>query len=684
MIKKLLIANRGEIACRIIKTAKRLGIKTVAVYSNIDKNALHVALADEAYLIGPAPATQSYLNAEKIIEIAKASHADAIHPGYGFLAEDAEFARLCEKNKIIFVGPSSSAIEAMGDKRNAKHLMQTAKVPIVPGYSAAKQDVETLKNEAKKIGLPVLIKASAGGGGKGMRLVTALDQLADALTAAKREAKSSFGDDTIFLEKYVNPARHVEVQIFMDQQGNGVYLFDRDCSLQRRHQKIIEEAAAPNLSDKVREQMGKTALLAAKAIQYVGAGTIEFLVDQQSNFYFMEMNTRLQVEHPVTEMITGLDLVEWQLRVAAGESLFLSQSQLQKQGHAFEARIYAENPQNNFSPSIGKLIYFSMPTENNQIRIDTGVRQGDEISPYYDPLIAKLIVHDKTRKGALKLLEAALMQTFIVGVDTNVSFLTKICQHPEFQQEKIHTNFIEQHHLASQPAQTLSDELLAFIAVAKLQQEKNLAERYQKKSTDSRSPWFLRDNWQLLKKSSQRFSAWYQGQLLSFAMAPTEARPSGSAHSPKFAPSSPHYELTVNDKNFVFQSTIQDHQLTIHINQKLYQTHIFSDAHTLHLFFQGNHFIIHWQNPKTQHADSETGESHFISPMPGTIVEILVKPGEKVKKGTKLLTLEAMKMEHTIVAPADGTVKKIHFQAGDLINEGTELLELEYSSEAQP
>jgi 3-methylcrotonyl-CoA carboxylase alpha subunit len=660
MIKKLLIANRGEIACRIIKTAKRMNMTTVAVYSAIDKNALHVALADEAYLIGPAPAAQSYLDSKKIIDVAKQSAADAIHPGYGFLAEDAEFAALCEKNKIIFVGPSAAAIAAMGDKRNAKHLMEKADIPIVPGYSDAKQDVDTLKTQIKKIGLPVLIKASAGGGGKGMRLVTAMDQVADALTAAKREAKSSFGDDTIFLEKYIEPARHIEVQIFMDQQGNGVYLFDRDCSLQRRHQKIIEEADAPNLPAKVREQMGNTAVLAAKAIQYVGAGTIEFLVDDKANFYFMEMNTRLQVEHPVTEMITGLDLVEWQLQVAAGKPLPLPQSQLQKQGHAFEARIYAENPQNNFSPSIGKLVYFSMPAENKQVRIDTGVRCGDQISPYYDPLIAKLIVWNKDRESALTLLKTSLAATFIVGVDTNVTFLSQLCDNNDFQKAKIHTGFVEQHANDWQVSEKqITDELLAFIALAKLAEENRIAQTYRKKSSDQHSPWFLRDHWHLLDKSSQQIRFWYQDQLNQLTIKQINSD----------------YELVISNKTLTFQAQIEKHTLTITINQHSYCAHLFSHEHTLHLFYSGNHYFIHWQNPKKIGTDAQASENRFIAPMPGTIVEILVKPGQQVKKGDRLLTLEAMKMEHTILAPTDGSIKNIHCQVGDLINEGVELLE---------
>lgn len=657
-IKKLLIANRGEIACRIMKTAKRFNIPTVAVYSAIDKNALHVALADEAYLLGPAPAGQSYLDREKIIALAKQSQANAIHPGYGFLSEDAQFANLCEENKIIFVGPSAQAIDAMGDKRNAKYLMEKADVPTVPGYLATPQDLKTLNAQIKKIGLPVLIKASAGGGGKGMRLVTHLDQLADALISAKREAKSSFDDDTVFLEKYVDPARHVEVQIFMDQQGNGIYLFDRDCSIQRRHQKIIEEADAPNLPDKVREKMGETALLAAKAINYVGAGTIEFLVDQQANFYFMEMNTRLQVEHPVTEMITGLDLVEWQLRIAAGEPLPLSQTQIKKQGHAFEARIYAENPQNNFSPSTGKLIYFLTPTETQQIRIDTGVRAGDSISPYYDPLIAKLIVHDKTRESALKLLETALANMFIVGVDTNVAFLSHICKSNAFQQADIYTNLIEQQMATWQPA-TLSNELLAFIALGKLQQEKDLVQGYKNQSTDRYSPWFLRDSWQPWKKSCRQFSAWYQGQVLSFTLVQNQND----------------YQLNFQDKIFVFHGYANHHQLTICMQQKSYQAHIFYVDHTLHVFYNGDHAVIHWQDPRKIGLAIDALENQFISPMPGSIVEILIKPGQKVKKGDRLLTLEAMKMAHTMLAPDDGLVKSIHCQVGDLVSEGIELLE---------
>ncbi|MEL7289419.1 MAG: acetyl-CoA carboxylase biotin carboxylase subunit, partial [Pseudomonadota bacterium] len=446
MINKLLIANRGEIACRVIKTANAQGIKTIAVYSDADKNALHVQMADEAVYLGPSPSKESYLRGELIIEKAKELGVDAIHPGYGFLSENAEFANLCAKNNIIFVGPPASAIEAMGSKSAAKHIMEKAGVPLVPGYHGDDQSEAVLKGAADEMGYPVLLKAAAGGGGKGMRQVWSEKEFSQALNAAKRESMASFGDDHMLVEKYLTRPRHVEIQVFCDTHGNGVYLFERDCSVQRRHQKIIEEAPAPNMSQSVREKMGEAAILAAKAINYVGAGTVEFLLDEDDSFYFMEMNTRLQVEHPVTEMITREDLVHWQLTIAEGKPLPKQQNELTLTGHAFEARIYAEDPNNEFLPSTGTLRLLRTPKENDVVRVDTGVVEGDEVSVFYDPMIAKLVVWGENREIALKRLISALGDYYIDGVSTNIDFLKRVATHPAFVAAELTTTFVEKHH----------------------------------------------------------------------------------------------------------------------------------------------------------------------------------------------------------------------------------------------
>lgn len=473
MFKKLLIANRGEIACRIIRTAKKLGINCVAIYSEIDKDALHVKLADEAYCIGPAPARESYLNIDKIIEIAKKAEVDAIHPGYGFLSENADFAQACKKNKSIFIGPSPAAIRSMGSKKLAKKIMQKAKVPVIPGYFNAKQHLTAYKNAAEKIGYPVLLKASAGGGGKGMRIVTAASNFYHAWNSAKREALVSFGDDEMILEKYMPEARHVEVQVFADGFQNYVTLFERDCSIQRRNQKIIEEAPAPNLSEELRQKMSDIAIQAARAINYSNAGTIEFLLDKNQKFYFMEMNTRIQVEHPVTEMLTGIDIVEWQIRISAGEKLPLTQEQIKKCGHAFEARIYAEDPENNFLPSTGTITQWQSPIENDTVRIDTGVQEGDLVSIYYDSLLAKLIVAAENRDLSLHKLHQALQQFKIAGVKTNLNFLKKITENKQFKKGEVSTHLIN----------NLSPNDLKKIFV--------------NNDEDEFSPWHEHENWRL-------------------------------------------------------------------------------------------------------------------------------------------------------------------------------------------
>ncbi|MBT4162552.1 MAG: acetyl-CoA carboxylase biotin carboxylase subunit, partial [Gammaproteobacteria bacterium] len=495
MFNKILIANRGEIACRVIRTANRLGIRSVAVYSDADADALHVLMADEAVHIGgPAPA-DSYLRMDEIIRAAKQTGAEAIHPGYGFLSENAEFSGLCTDNGLVFIGPPATAIEIMGSKSAAKHAMENEEVPLLPGYHGVEQDAALLKQAADEIGYPVLLKAVAGGGGKGMRQVNGSDEFDQALTAAKREAQSSFGDDAMLVEKFLGQPRHVEVQVFCDSHGNGVYLFERDCSVQRRHQKIIEEAPAPGLPVRVREQMGEAALRVARAVDYVGAGTVEFLLDDEGKFFFMEMNTRLQVEHPVTELITRQDLVEWQLRVASGETLPCAQSDLTIEGHAFEARIYAEDPDNDFLPAAGRLTFVQQPAESFHVRIDTGVAQGDEVGVFYDPMIAKLIVWDQDRNRALQRLAQALSAYRIVGVTTNISFLRRLASHSEFISEDISTDFISRHRDSLFQDAGLPLESLAPIAVLYLILKREAARK--PRNADPTSPWNDLDCWRM-------------------------------------------------------------------------------------------------------------------------------------------------------------------------------------------
>src|SRR5512134_593019 len=498
MFDKILIANRGEIACRIARSARRLGIRTVAVYSEADAGARHVALADEAHLLGPAAARDSYLRGERIIEVALGSGAEAIHPGYGFLSENAAFAEACAAAGIVFVGPPPAAIRAMGDKSAAKAIMERAGVPLVPGYHGADQSPAVLQQAADRIGYPVLIKASAGGGGKGMRVVERAAEFAPALASAQREALSAFGDDRVLLEKYLPRPRHIEVQVFADSQGNVLHLFERDCSVQRRHQKVLEEAPAPGMTRERRRHMGEAAVAAARAIGYANAGTVEFIADQDGNFHFMEMNTRLQVEHPVTEMITGLDLVEWQLRVAAGEALPLGQDDLAINGHAIEARVYAEDPAKNFLPSVGRISHLRLPEESAHLRVDTGVRQGDEISMFYDPMIAKLIVWDADRRSALRRLRHALTEFQVVGVSTNLQFLSAVAAHPAFASAELDTGLIARHRAELLPeAVPASDAILAVAALSELMRIDAEAERDASRSGDPWSPWQRRDGWRL-------------------------------------------------------------------------------------------------------------------------------------------------------------------------------------------
>jgi 3-methylcrotonyl-CoA carboxylase alpha subunit len=623
--KKILIANRGEIACRVMRTARRLGVRSVAVFAESDRDALHVKSADESRLI------DSYLSIESILAAAKATGAEAIHPGYGFLAENEDFAAACAKAGVVFIGPSPEAIAAMGDKSAAKRLMEKAKVPLVPGYHGENQDAAFLEKEAARIGFPVLIKPSAGGGGKGMRIVRDQGSFLDNLEGAKREAKSSFGDDRVLIERYLERPRHIEMQVFGDSHGNVVHLFERDCSVQRRHQKVLEEAPAPNFKN--RSQMADAAVAAAKAIGYRGAGTVEFIAEQDGRFYFMEMNTRLQVEHPVTEMITGLDLVEWQLRVAEGEKLPLSQKEISSKGHAIEARIYAEDPRRDFLPATGRLLHLAFPAQNAEVRVDTGVEAGGEITPWYDPMIAKLVVHGRDRAEALERLRGALNEVEIAGLTTNVEFLRKVAASRAFSTAELDTGLIERNR-AELIASIDLEPFLAAAAFAELAHEEAKARRLGAATGDLHSPWHRVDGWQL----------------------------NADAHH-----------------DFVFLEGDVEHPVRVRFGDgspsKASKTRAIRDGNDWHVLSDG---VYRRLSLKSELAgiDAEAAGS-LTAPMPGRIVKVMTKPGAKVGKGEALLILEAMKMEHTITAPKDGTVKTVHYAAGEQVLEGAELVSLE-------
>ena len=666
MFTKILIANRGEIACRVAATAHRLGIKTVAVYSEADANAKHVAVCDEAVLIGPAPAKESYLRADKIIEVALATGAQAIHPGYGFLSENDEFADACAKAGLVFIGPPASAIRAMGSKSAAKSLMEKANVPLVPGYHGDTQDPDFLQDKADRIGYPVLLKASAGGGGKGMRIVEKSADFKAALESCKREAINSFGDDKVLAEKYLTRPRHIEIQVFADTKGDCVYLFERDCSVQRRHQKVLEEAPAPGMTAERRRAMGEAAVAAAKAVGYVGAGTVEFIANQDGSFYFMEMNTRLQVEHPVTEMITGLDLVEWQLRVAAGEPLPKKQEELTIKGHALEARIYAENPEKGFLPSIGTLRHMHTPRAVTfelgggavagtpaAIRIDSGVREGDAISPFYDPMIAKLIVWGNDREEALGHMAQALSEYQVVGLATNVAFLKRLVESVPFSGADLDTGLIERNHDALfPPAPPVSLQVLALAAASLLTSEQNAG-------AAANDPWANTSGWRmngtLLRQldyadeaAAYPLSIGYRESGWSVQLAETVA------------------EMTLVERN--------GQQLVIKLNGATVRGTVVRAGEMFHVFTGGAHFPLNYNDPLAHAGEAEAEGGRLTAPMPGKIVAVLVEKGKTVEKGAPLLIMEAMKMEHTIAAPANGTVEDLLYAVGDQVAEGAQLL----------
>ncbi len=660
MFEAILIANRGEIACRIIASARKLGIRSVAVYSAADANSRHVQLADEAVFLGPAPASESYLCIDKIIAAAKRSAVQAIHPGYGFLAENAQFARACEEAGLTFIGPPASAIDAMGDKARAKKLMESAGVPLVPGYHGEEQEPELLLKQAEQVGFPLLLKASAGGGGKGMRVVESVADFPAALAAAKRESLSAFGDERMLLERYLRRPRHVEIQIFADTQGNCVHLFERDCSVQRRHQKVIEEAPAPGMSEELRQQMATAAIAAAKAIHYVGAGTIEFLLDEDGSFYFMEMNTRLQVEHPVSELISGQDLVDWQLQVAAGAPLPCSQDQLQIDGHAIEVRLYAEDPQRDFLPATGLLQHLQLPPANKHVRVDTGVQQGDQISIHYDPMLAKLIVHAGNRQQALQWLRTALDATEVVGLISNRDFLRRVCDNAEFAAGHIDTGFIERHRdeLLSKPP-TISDEQLSLLALYLLLKRKKEALSAAAASMEPDSPWNDTSGWRL--NSDNHYSLQLRDSDTEYSIV-LHYRPDGFLLELPGSHLTAHGELSADG---TLLATIDGHRCRARIIQQDME---------LTLIVSGETRSLQLDDPLYGLLDQQAGEGSLSAPMPGKIIAVHTDKGAHVDVGTPLLTLEAMKMEHTINAPHTGVVSEIYFQTGEMVEEGVELI----------
>ena len=659
MFDKILIANRGEIACRVMRTAKRLGIRTVAIYSEADANAMHVAMADEAVLIGPAPASESYLKADRIIDAAKRTGAQAIHPGYGFLSENAGFAEACADNGIVFMGPPASAIRAMGSKAESKRLMEAAGVPLVPGYHGQGQEQAELVAAANKMGYPVLVKASAGGGGKGMRVVRQESELVDAINGAKREAKAAFGDDSLLLERYLDHPRHVEIQIFCDSLGNGIYLFERDCSVQRRHQKVIEEAPAPLLAEEVRQAMGEAAVAAAKAVDYVGAGTVEFLY-QDGQFFFIEMNTRLQVEHPVTEMITGQDLVEWQLLVASGRPLPLGQHELVRKGHAFEARIYAEDTDRDFLPATGTLVHLAPPATNAHVRVDTGVRQGDAVTAFYDPMIAKLIVWDEDRDRALRRLRRALADYEIAGMTTNVGFLAAIAGHPAFAAFQVDTGFINRHRddlLKS--AQAVPSTALAFAAAAMLMEREAAPTR----RDDPHSPWRLTNGWRMNDDNHHDFRLIDNETL---RLVTVHFRANG-------------WDMDMPEGKCVVRGASRaGRTVTAEINGERKSATVVIQGFDITVLEAGNAWKLKLDDPSAKAADQDADAGGSLTaPMTGTVVQALVKAGEVVEKGQVLMVVEAMKMEHAIKAPTDGTVKEVLYGAGDQVADGAQLVTFE-------
>ncbi|HHF3040206.1 TPA: acetyl-CoA carboxylase biotin carboxylase subunit [Vibrio diabolicus] len=662
MFKKILIANRGEIACRIIKTAKSMAIETVAVYSEADRSSLHVKQADFAEFIGPAPASESYLDIDAIINAAKKWQADAIHPGYGFLSENPKLAKACSENGIVFIGPSTSAIEAMGSKSQAKAIMSEANVPLVPGYHGTDNSVEHLLAEAEKIGYPVMLKATQGGGGKGMRVVDSAAEMPLAIDGAQREALSSFGDKQLLIEKCILQPRHVEVQVFADQHGNCVYLSDRDCSIQRRHQKVVEEAPAPGLSDELRKQMGEAAVQAAQAIDYVGAGTVEFLLDSRGHFYFMEMNTRLQVEHPVTELITGVDLVEWQFKIAAGECLPISQSEITHNGHSIELRIYAEDADNDFMPSTGRIDYLKEPLSDKDVRlacvrVDSGVAQGDTISEYYDPMISKLIVWGQTRDIALKQLKQALTQYHVRGVTTNIGYLHSIVSQPAFANIELDTDFLVKHQQGISAQQNVSDSI--WLTLAAVARWNDLIS----KSDSSTLPAPTKQGFRLSVDNVYRFN-FTDANANHQVSLQQSSQDTGS-----------HFTIRCGEELHQVILLESGNQFIVDIDNERYTFNALSYEQKTTLFYLGQQRTFAHQ-PSFESAKGQDDELSPTAPLNGVISAVMVNKGDEVAAGDPLLVLEAMKMEYTITAPVAAIIDEVFYQHGDQVQHGSILLHL--------
>jgi 3-methylcrotonyl-CoA carboxylase alpha subunit len=670
MFRRLLIANRGEIACRVMRTARRMGLRCIAVYSDADAAALHVAEADEARRIGPARAAESYLSVEHILKAAKECGAEAVHPGYGFLSENAEFADACRDAGLVFVGPSATAIRRMGSKIESKRLAEAAGIPVVPGYNGASQARSDLKAAADEVGYPLVVKADAGGGGRGMRVVRDASEFDGALDSASREAKAAFGDGRVLLERYIERPRHVEVQVFGDESGNVVHLFERDCSVQRRHQKVIEEAPAPGLSDALRTRLGQAAVDLSRSIDYTGAGTVEFIVPGDgSGFYFLEMNTRLQVEHPVTEMITGLDLVEWQLRVAAGESLPLTQAQIRCDGHAVEARLYAEDPERGFLPSVGTLAHLHMPVVDTAHRIDSGVRAGDAVSRFYDPMIAKVITGGVDRGTALTRLEQALRQAEVVGVRTNRAFLAAIVSHPVFREGRMDTAFIDAHldALTGAGEAPLADAL-ALAAFVELERRAAAQAARRGRGGDPYSPWDRTDAWRVVGRGRTRL-VFHDGRrrLTVRAMA-----------------ADGHTMLGLPDRRVRIQGKLADDGLAevlVDGGRRL-GGRVVAVGDARHVLIDGLDRTLTLEDPDTAVRGHDAGAGHLTAPLPATVTAVHAEAGRTVSRGAALVVLEAMKMEHVIAAPEDGVVAAVHCRAGDQVEEGAELISFEPAGSA--
>jgi 3-methylcrotonyl-CoA carboxylase alpha subunit len=659
MFQKILIANRGEIACRIIRTARRMGIDTVAVFSDADRHAMHVAMADEAIHIGGSAASDSYLRGDRIIDAAKRTGAEAIHPGYGFLSENPDFVEAVEAAGLVFIGPSAGAIRAMGLKDAAKALMEKSGVPVVPGYHGEAQELVVLAGKATEIGYPVLIKARAGGGGKGMRLVKDASSFGDALSSAKREAESSFGDGRVLVEKYVSSPRHIEVQVFGDNHGNVVYLFERDCSLQRRHQKVIEEAPAPGMTEEMRAAMGEAAVQAAQAIGYSGAGTVEFIVDaseglQPDRFYFMEMNTRLQVEHPVTEMVTGLDLVEWQLRVAAGDTLPLGQEELKLDGWAFEARIYAEDVAKGFIPATGTLEHLVFP---ETARVDSGVRRGDRITPFYDPMIAKLVVHGPTRAEALLQMASALRRTEIAGTITNVAFLEKLCRHADFSAGEVDTGLIERDIERLSEVRPANARAIVFAAIAALGLDHAARSP---DPFDMLGPW---SHWTPAKRIVHLENAGRQIEV-------TILRQSRKVWKALVTGSDDEYPSEID----CCLEQAKDGDITIDFDGSVAKARCVVIDNAITVFTNDATHVFGLPDESKAADESEVQGNRLYAPMPGVVKSITAVAGASVKRGAPLIVMEAMKMEMTLAAPGDGQVEEVTVREGDQVSEGDVLI----------